>query len=158
MVALASGLSLDYDKLKVFTRKIAELFVSKYGDKHRLPVSVHKLLLHGAETVKNRILPIGQMSEEAQESSNKIYRRVREYHSRKDSFHHTTEDVIQSMIVRSDPLISNIRSQILRSYQKTEKQELPIEVLELVSTTNDDDQDEEDEEVENEEVLALPLS
>lgn len=50
-----------------------------------MPSSVHKILIHGAEIINNVSLPIGMMSEEAQESRNKDLRNLREHHTRKNS-------------------------------------------------------------------------
>lgn len=44
-----------------------------------------KILDHGREIIKQSIVPIGQLSEEAQEARNKDYRRFRKNHTRKCS-------------------------------------------------------------------------
>ena len=48
-----------------------------------MPVTVHKILIHGAFVISNALLPIGQLSEEAQEARNKDFKRYREIHTRK---------------------------------------------------------------------------
>lgn len=63
-----------------------------------MPVSVHKILIHGAAIAKAILLPIGIMSEEAQESSNKVYRRIRERHTRKSNRINTTTDLVHMML------------------------------------------------------------
>lgn len=73
-----------------------------------MPVSVHKILIHGAAAATSVLLSIGIMSEEAQETSNKLYWRVRERH--KNSRVNTTADLIHTMLQMSDLVISNIRS------------------------------------------------
>jgi len=50
-----------------------------------MPQSTHTILIHGSLIIKNVLVPIGQLSEEAQEASNKNYNRFREHHSRKSS-------------------------------------------------------------------------
>jgi len=45
----------------------AQLYVELY-DWYRMPPSVHKVLIHGALVIKYSLLPIGFLSEEAQES------------------------------------------------------------------------------------------
>lgn len=127
MVALSSGRSLESENFEKFTRETAELYVSKYKW-YRMPVSIHKILMHGAVTAKHVILPIGLMSEEAQESANKIYRRVRERHTRKNLMSNVTEDLIKRMLLLSDPVITNI--QLLPKKQKY--QELPEDVHQLL--------------------------
>lgn len=139
MIALSSGQKINYENFKKFTTETAELYISKYNW-YRMPVSIHKLLIHGAETARSLILPIGMMSEEAQESCNKLYRRVRERHSRKDRMIHTTQDVLNNMILLSDPVITNIRS----ANCKKGRQELPTEVLNLIIRTREVDEEDED--------------
>lgn len=63
--------------------------------------------MHGAEIITNFMIPIGQLSEEAQESLNKEIRRVREHHSRKVSRIATNTDVFHRLLELSDPYISN---------------------------------------------------
>jgi hypothetical protein len=50
-----------------------------------MPASVHKILIHGAIIITEAMLPIGQISEEAQESRNKDLKQFREFHARKMS-------------------------------------------------------------------------
>jgi hypothetical protein len=48
-----------------------------------MPTAVHITLMHGAEIIERAPLPIGQLSEEAQEARNKDIRRYRENFARK---------------------------------------------------------------------------
>ncbi|XP_039954260.1 uncharacterized protein LOC120770738 [Bactrocera tryoni] len=57
-----------------------------------MPITVHKVLIHGSKMVSEAILPIGMLSEEAQEAMNKEYRNCRLFHSRKNSRISTNED------------------------------------------------------------------
>jgi hypothetical protein len=41
-----------------------------------MPPTVHKLLIHGADIIENEVLPIGQLSEVAQEARNKDFKRT----------------------------------------------------------------------------------
>ena len=50
-----------------------------------MPASVHKILIHGARVIDAAILPIGQLSKEAQEARNKDIKRYREHNTRKCS-------------------------------------------------------------------------
>jgi len=88
--------------------KTAQLFISKYPWFY-LPASVHKILIHGTQIVENAILPIGLLSEEAQEARNKDMKRFRENNTRKISRKHTMEDLFNNLLISSDPLISSIR-------------------------------------------------
>jgi hypothetical protein len=50
-----------------------------------MPPSVHKILIHRPYIVASFFLPIGQLSEEAQESRNKNIKKYREHFTRKSS-------------------------------------------------------------------------
>ena len=45
--------------------------------------TMHKILIHGAIVIENALLPIGQLSEEAAEASNKYFRLYRQNFARK---------------------------------------------------------------------------
>ena len=55
------------------------------------------------------MLPIGQISEDAQESCNKYIKRFREDFTRKCSRVQTMEDLFLRLLLTSDPLISSLR-------------------------------------------------
>lgn len=77
-----------------------------------MPSSVHKVLIHGESIITyNSILPLGQLSEDAQESRNKDYKKFRLHHSRKCSRTATNEDVFHTLLCSSDPFISGLRRQ-----------------------------------------------
>lgn len=64
-----------------------------------MPSSVHKILLHGENIIKYfAILPIRQLSEDAQESRNKDYRNMRLHHARKCSRMATNEEVFKTLV------------------------------------------------------------
>lgn len=75
-----------------------------------MPTSVHKVLIHGKEIIQFLLLPIGQMSEEAQESCNKYIKNYRENFARKFSRAKNLEDVFLRLLVNSDPIISTLRT------------------------------------------------
>lgn len=85
-------------------RKFVELYPWYY-----MPTSVHKLLIHSPQIVAHALLPIGQLSEEAQEVRNKHIKRYREDFSRKCSRVKRMEDVFKRLLVTSNPYISSIR-------------------------------------------------
>ena len=74
-----------------------------------MPVTVHKLLVHGCDIVKNFNIPIGFLSEEALEARHKEIRSFRLNHSRKSSRINNNVDVFKRMILSSDPLITSKR-------------------------------------------------
>lgn len=92
----------EFDK---FSKETAAFCINKFSW-YYMPVSVHKILLHGSAVVECLILPIGMMSEKAQKARNKVYRRVRERHIRKMSREKTTTDLMSVMLQQSDPVTS----------------------------------------------------
>lgn len=74
-----------------------------------MPTALHKLFIHGPQIVHYALLPIGQMSEDAQESRNKDFKTYREGFSRKCTREETMKDVLNWLLVSSDPLISSLR-------------------------------------------------
>ena len=58
-----------------------------------MSTSVHKILIHGFRIIEWAPLPIGQLSEEAQEARNKDVKKYRENFSRKCARDKTMEDV-----------------------------------------------------------------
>jgi len=56
---------INKQNFKDYCLKTAKLYVQKY-DWYYMPICVRKLLIHGTQIVEHALLPIGQMSEEAQ--------------------------------------------------------------------------------------------
>lgn len=75
---LTSGLLIDTKKFKDFVEDTLKLYINLY-EWYYMPTSIHKVLVHGADIIKN----FGQLPEEAVESRNKDFRRYCEHHSRK---------------------------------------------------------------------------
>lgn len=106
---LASGIAVNREKFGEYTRATAQLYVTKYMW-YKMPSSVHKILIHGESIIRHfAVLPIGNLSEDAQESRNKDYKNIRLYHARKCSRSATNEDVFHGLLFTSDPYISSIR-------------------------------------------------
>lgn len=74
-----------------------------------MSTSVHKILIHGHEIVSQSALPIGELSEEALEARNKDFKMYREHFSRKTSRKDTLTDIMNRMLISSDPFITNQR-------------------------------------------------
>lgn len=106
--ALSSNKAIDARKFGLFAKETAELYVSKYSW-YYMPVTVHKILIHGEDIIKNALVPIGQLSEEAQEARNKDFRKFRETRSRKINRKSTNEDILNNLLISSDPLITHLR-------------------------------------------------
>lgn len=104
---MACGYKVNTDAFRIYCLKTAELFVNQYPWFY-MPSSVHKILIHGADIISNVSLPIGMMSEEAQEARNKDLRNYRQHHTRKNSRENTMEDLMHALLFSSDPVISSI--------------------------------------------------
>jgi hypothetical protein len=89
--------------------------------------TVHKILLHSVDIIKSSLLPIGQLSEEAQEARNKDCRRYREHNTRKCSRVATNRDLLNMLLITSDPVINSLR----KIHMKVTGN-LPSGVLELI--------------------------
>lgn len=76
---------------------------------YRMSASLHKILIHGADIIKSLPLPLGQLSEDVLEASHKSYKKLRQYHSRKTSRIDTNTDILNWMLIISDPVISSHR-------------------------------------------------
>lgn len=124
---IACSFAIDTQAFGMYTLETAKLYVQLYSW-YYMPASVHKILLHGADIVQKAILPIGQLSEEAQESRNKDYKYYRQHHARKYSRIATNEDLFRRLLLSSDPIITSFRSR-----NKTTCLNLPNEVTYLLS-------------------------
>lgn len=102
---LSCGLEVNMDKFQVYCIQTARQFVSLYPW-FPMPPTVHKVLIHGSEIMSSLLLPIGQLSEEAQESCNKFLKKFRVDHARQSSRENNIEDVLKRLLIMSDPLIS----------------------------------------------------
>ena len=71
--------------------------------------SVHKFLVHGHAIIARQYLPIGLMLEEAQEARNKDFKKFREDFGRKTSRIDTNRDLVNRLLVSSDPVITSLR-------------------------------------------------
>ncbi|CAI6355595.1 unnamed protein product [Macrosiphum euphorbiae] len=114
------------------------MFVTLYPW-YYMPSSVHKVLIHGADVIRFAPLPIGKLSEEAQESRNKDYKQYREHNTRKNSRLNTNEDLIHILLISSDPYISSIRN-VSKKYE----QELSDDVKKLLIIPESEEDEESD--------------
>lgn len=108
LAAIASGYEIDVRKFHDYCCETREIYISLYAW-YNMPVTVHKILVHGACIIKNSVIPIGQMSEEASEAKNKEIRKARLGHTLKISRHRTNYDLIKHLLTSSDPYITLLR-------------------------------------------------
>lgn len=115
MQVLSSGMMIDPENFGEYAIETARIYVSNY-DWYYMPSSVHKILIHGENVIKHfAVLPIGQLSEDAQESRNKDYRNIRLHHARKCSRSATNEDVFKTLLYTSDPYITSLRKPYVKN-------------------------------------------
>lgn len=129
--AISSGYEINESKFANFASETAELYVKLYGW-HPMTPTLHKILIHGSTIIKHALLPIGQLSEEAAEARNKHFRSYRLHYTRKFSREICNKDVLNRLLLTSDPFLSCGRKrQTLRSSQSF----LP-ETIELFQSVN----------------------
>ena len=105
---LSSGHIIDHEKYKIYAVETARLFKQKYFWFVISP-TVYKVLLHCAEIIEYAPLPIGQLSEEAAEATNKYIRQFRLLYTRKFAREKTMYDLFGRLLANSDPFIANLR-------------------------------------------------
>jgi hypothetical protein len=109
-----------------YAKETEKLYVSLYAWYYML-ASVDKVLTHGSAIVSAALLPIGQLSEEAQEARNKYIKKFREHYTRKLSRESINLDLMRRLMLTSDPVISSIRE-----LPKKSRGSLPSAVLALL--------------------------
>lgn len=127
---ISSGHNVDTNKFRQYALDTARLFVARYPW-YYMPPTVHKILIHGPEVMNSALLPIGELSEEAQEARNKDIKKYREGFSRKSSRQNTNEDIFNMLLISSDPLISS-----LRELPKKKLKNFSAEVLDMLLPAN----------------------
>lgn len=128
---MSCGKAINSKKFGKFAYETAKLYVAKYPW-YYMPSSVHKVLIHGEAIIEHySILPLGELSEDAQESRNKDYKNFRLHHARKISRRATNEDVLHSLLYTSDPYITSLR----KPYNK-KNLDLMDEAVELLDLIN----------------------
>ncbi|XP_043471258.1 uncharacterized protein LOC122504283 [Leptopilina heterotoma] len=105
---ISCGFQINVPEYEKYCLETARLYVHLYPW-YYMPTTLHKILIHSAQIVETSLLPIGQMSEEAQESCNKFIKKYRQDFARKTSRAKNMEDIFCRLLVSSDPLISSLR-------------------------------------------------
>jgi hypothetical protein len=111
---ISLGLEIDSTKFGKYCQETAELYRKLY-EWYPMPPTIHKLLDHGEIIVSTAILPLGLLSEEAQEARNKDCRYFREHNTRKCSRLATNEDLFKRLLISSDPYITSLKKRQLPS-------------------------------------------
>lgn len=128
LCTVSSKHQINPDAFQSFCMQTAKLFVLLYPW-FPMPQSVHKILIHGHQVIREKPIPIGLLSEEAQESRNKDVKNFREHYTRKFSRKLTNVDVMRRLLCSSDPYITSLR----RSIRVKNEMQLPEECLPLLA-------------------------
>lgn len=123
---LSSGYEINTFKFKQYCIETATLYVKLY-DWFPMSPTVHKVLIHSAAIDERMILPIGQLSEDVQESRQKDWKTIRLQHTRKTSRVNTNTDILNRLLVTSDPIITHSRKR-----PRKRSQPFSQDVLELL--------------------------
>lgn len=129
---ISSDYEIDADKFGTYANETKNLYLRHYAWYH-MPASIHKLLMHSKDIIQACILPLGQLSEEAQEASNKEYRRFREHFSRKSSRINSNRDVLNRFLLSSDPYLSSRSTMLHRK-----RNPLPLESISLLKAPDEE--------------------
>lgn len=105
---ISSGHKVNVQKFSEYCMDTAKLYVQIYPW-HPMTPTQHKILVHGAAVIESALLPIGQLSEEAAEARNKHFRLYRQNYARKFSREACNLDVLNRLLLTSDPLITSMR-------------------------------------------------
>lgn len=108
MECMSSGYNINTTKFDEYAIETARQLVTAHPW-YPLPSSVHKVLLYGALVIENALVSIGELSEEAAESTNKNIKAFRLNHARKMSRIFTNTDLLNRLLLNSDPLITSKR-------------------------------------------------
>jgi len=105
---ITSNKEIDVEKFCSYCTDTEKLYLSLYSW-HHLPPTIHKILHYGAEVIEylTSSLPIKAFSAEALEARHKSIRQFRGHHAQKTSQEASTRDVINMLLVSSDPVIAS---------------------------------------------------
>lgn len=127
---LSCGLPINAEKFGTYAEQTEILLNEKYAWR-KLTATVHKVLRHGKNIILHCLLPIGELSEEAQEAKNKDYKRYRYHNTRKISRKEQNVDLMNMLLISSDPYISSFRR--IRD-KRFRSREYPEEMAYLLDT------------------------
>lgn len=135
---LSSGFNIDHEKFDSFAQTTAKMYVELYRW-HPMSPTVHKILMHGAEVIEHAILPIVQISK----ARNNHLRNYRIDFAWKFSRIDCNRDVLNRLLLTSDPLISCSRNKRAKKSKSFSKEAMEI----LISSAQYDSSDEANEDL-----------
>lgn len=96
---------INVNKFNNLAMETRDLYLQEYSW-YNMPMSIHKILVHGYEVISQFNIPIGEMSEECLEARHKEIRKARLTHTRKRSRTESNIDLMNRLIITSDPLLA----------------------------------------------------
>ncbi|XP_054721404.1 metabotropic glutamate receptor 6-like [Uloborus diversus] len=136
---ISSGFDINVEQFGMYTMDTAKYYVNLYAWQPMSP-TVHKILVHVPSIISHALLPIGQLSEEAAEARKKHFRQYREKFTRKISRKDCNEDVLNRLLLTSDPYLSSVRS----SNMKRKRQTISKEAIKFLKSFCFEDSDTDD--------------
>lgn len=143
---ISSGYKVDLKKFAEYCWDTAKAYVSLY-DWHPMSPTMHKILMHGATVMEKALLPIGLLSEEAAEARNKHFRMYRYNFARKFSRVDCNEDVLNRLLLSSDPLLTSVRPKPKSRMHPFSKEAIAMFLPPSTESEDDSDSESETEEV-----------
>lgn len=104
--------TINVDKFQIFASETKRNIIDLYPWRPMTP-TVHKVLDHGKAIIENSMLPLGELTEEAQEARNRDVKDFRLFNTRKCSKIAQNSDLMEYLIISSDPVLYSIRTKWL---------------------------------------------
>lgn len=101
-----------------------------------MPTSLHKILVHGYAILSHFEIPIGEMAEDCLEARHKEVRKERLQHTRKSSRENSNRDLMNRLLLTSDPFLAAHRKQITKNREVTEFDDDDLIHLYLIEETD----------------------
>lgn len=103
---------INVAKFQVFANETKKNIMDLYPWRSMTP-TVHKVLAHGKEIIEYSMLPLGELTEEAQEARNSDVKNFRLFNTRKCSKIAQNSDLMEYLLISSDPVLYSIRTKWL---------------------------------------------
>lgn len=112
LAVINSKKPINVAKFKLFAEETKDNILTMYTWRPMTP-TVHKVLAHAKEIIENSMLPLGELTEEAQEARNRDVKHFRLFNTRKCSRIAQNSDLMEFLLVSSDPVLYSIRTKWL---------------------------------------------
>ena len=105
LCVISCGREINFTAFEELREKTVNIYILTYS-LYYMPQSLHKILIHRLTIIQNFSIPIGLLSEEAQEAKNKEFKKVGESLIRKCLRVKTNEDLMMRLLCLSDSHIA----------------------------------------------------